>query len=151
KALKINGKTAVVADNGLKIAEFNTEIQVRKGVLPLPPPEGDKKVSPPEGERRGVPLWRGIKGEDAYFDYDKLQLPLLVRNFRPGDKFAPLGMKGRKKLKDLFIEKKIPKRRRGLIPILVSGDEIIWVVGIRQAVYGKIEPETKKILKIEMQ
>ncbi|MBI3754206.1 MAG: tRNA lysidine(34) synthetase TilS [Deltaproteobacteria bacterium] len=86
----------------------------------------------------------------AYFDFDKLEFPLIVRNFRPGDKFTPLGMKGRKKLKDLFIEKKIPKRRRGLIPILVSGDEIIWVAGIRQAGYGKIEPETKKILKIGM-
>jgi len=141
KALKINGKTAVIADNGFKIAEFNAEIQVRKGALPLPPPEG---------ERRGISLWRGIKVGVAYFDYDKLQLPLIVRNFMPGDKFAPFGMKGRKKVKELFQEKKIAKRKRCLIPIVVSGDAIIWVAGIRQAGYGKIEPETKKILKIEM-
>lgn len=130
KILKINGKTNVIADNGFKIAEFNAEIQV----------------------------WRGIKGEDApamnlsiaCFDYDKLQLPLTVRNFRPGDRFAPLGMNGHKKVKRLFQEKRISRRRRGLIPIVVSGDEIIWVAGIRQADYGKMDSNTKRVLKMEI-
>jgi hypothetical protein len=43
----------------------------------------------------------------------------------------------------------IARRRRNMIPILVSGSEIIWVAGIRQAEYGKIETNTKNILKIE--
>ena len=77
-------------------------------------------------------------------------MPLIVRNFRPGDRFMPFGMKGHKKLKDLFIEKKIARRKRGLIPIIVSGNDIIWVTGIRQAEYGKIWPDTKKVLKIEI-
>ncbi len=128
KILKINGKTNVIADNGRKVAEFNAEIQV----------------------------WRGIKGADApapnlsiaCFDYDKLQLPLTVRNFRPGDRFAPLGMNGHKKVKGLFQEKRVARRRRGLIPIVVSGDEIIWVAGIRQAECGKMDSNTKRILKL---
>lgn len=127
--LKINGKTSVVADNGFKVAEFKSEVKNHDFAFRIP-----HSASP----------------KAAYFDYDNLQFPLIARNFRPGDRLAPLGMKGHKKLKDLFIEKKIPKRRRGLIPILVSGDEIIWVAGIRQGGHGKIEPETKKILKIEM-
>jgi tRNA(Ile)-lysidine synthase len=59
-------------------------------------------------------------------------------------------MRGHKKIKDLFIEKKIARQQRPLIPIIVSGSEIIWVAGIRQSDYGKIEQGTKKILKVEM-
>lgn len=133
--LKINGKTAVISDCGLMIADFTTKMQLRRGGRPYAPTPSSSV---------------------AYFDYDKVvgkahpTIPLIARNFRPGDKFAPLGMKGRKKVKELFQENKVAKRKRGLIPIVVSGDEIIWVVGIRQAGYGKVEPETKKILKIEM-
>ena len=74
----------------------------------------------------------------------------MIRSFRPGDRFAPLGMNGHKKVKDLFQEKKVARRRRGLIPIVVSGDEIIWVAGIRQAECGKMNSNTKRILKIEI-
>lgn len=128
KTLKINGKTGIVTDNGRKIAEFDAKVINHNSGFHIPHPASRNA---------------------AYFDYNKLKIPLLVRNFRPGDCFAPFGMKGHKKLKDLFIEKKIPKRNRGLVPILVSGDEIIWVVGLRQASYGKIGPQTKKILKID--
>ncbi|MBI3398253.1 MAG: tRNA lysidine(34) synthetase TilS [Deltaproteobacteria bacterium] len=131
QALKINGETSVIADSGIRIADFKTKIQ---NPLTL--------ILSPEGRGKG-------EGE-AYFDYDKLKLPLTIRNFRPGDRFMPLGMKGHKKLKALFIEKKIVRRKRGLIPIIVSGNEIVWVAGVRQAEYAKVGPKTKMVLKIEM-
>lgn len=56
---------------------------------------------------------------------------LTVRSRKNGDKFYPVGMNGRKKLKDLFIDLKIPKEERNSVPIITNLDEILWVGGIR--------------------
>lgn len=133
KTLRINGKTSVVADNGFEIAEFKSKIHNHKPALS-------------EAGRISHAAHQNV----AIFDYDKLKFPLMVRNFRPGDRFAPLCMNGHKKVKRLFQEKRISRRRRDLIPIVVSGDEIIWVAGIRQADYGKMDSNTKRVLKIEI-
>ena len=82
----------------------------------------------------------------AVFDLDRLQLPLTLRQRRDGDRFHPFGMRGRKKLKDLLIDAKIPRQDRGRVPVLVSGDEIIWVVGYRTSEPFKIRAETKRRL-----
>lgn len=86
----------------------------------------------------------------AYFDYHRLELPLLVRNFRPGDRFQPLGMKGMKKVKDYFIEKKVPRRMRDRVPLLISDDKVIWVVGFRVDHRVRINEETVKVLEVEI-
>jgi len=55
---------------------------------------------------------------------------LAVRNWRPGDRFRPLGMDGRKKLQDFFVDRKIPRAERPLVPIVVDElDRIVWVAG----------------------
>ena len=57
--------------------------------------------------------------------------PLGVRNWRPGDRFRPLGLGGhRKKLQDLFVDRKVSRRARARIPLVLDGrDRIVWVVG----------------------
>ena len=82
----------------------------------------------------------------AVFDLDRLQLPLMLRQRRDGDRFHPFGMRGTKKLKDLLIDAKIPRQKRGRIPVLMSGDEIIWVVGYRTSEPFKIRAETRRRL-----
>lgn len=57
--------------------------------------------------------------------------PWLVRTFRPGDRFRPSGMPGSKKVKDLFIDRKVPAAQRRQIPLLFCGSELLWVCGIR--------------------
>jgi len=91
-----------------------------------------------------------IKGEFLEFiDYNKVKLPLKLRNRRSGDRFYPLKMKGLKKIKDFFIDNKIPKSHRDLIPILVdSEDKIIWIVGMRLDDRVKINSDIKKMLCI---
>ena len=79
----------------------------------------------------------------AVFDLDRLQLPLALRQRRDGDRFHPFGMRGTKKLKDLLIDAKIPQQERGRVPVLMSGDEIIWVVGYRTSEPFKVRAETK--------
>lgn len=92
------------------------------------------------------------KGEFLEFiDYNKVKLPLKLRNRRSGDRFYPLKMKGLKKVKDFFIDNKIPKGCRDLIPILVdSEDQIIWIMGMRLDDRVKINSDTKKMLCVKV-
>ena len=82
----------------------------------------------------------------AVFDLDRLQLPLTLRRRRDGDRFHPFGMQGTKKLKDLLIDAKVPRQERERVPVLMSGTEIIWVVGYRTSEPSKIRPGTKRRL-----
>ncbi|NOX96881.1 MAG: tRNA lysidine(34) synthetase TilS [Nitrospirae bacterium] len=86
----------------------------------------------------------------AYFDFAKIKLPLLIRNRKRGDSFRPLGMRGRKKLKDFFIDRKIPREEREEIPLLVQGKDILWVVGHRQGEEAKVTGKTKEVLRVEI-
>ena len=55
---------------------------------------------------------------------------LAVRYGRPGDRFRPLGLNGRKKLQDFFVDRKVPREARGRVPLVVDGDDrIVWVAG----------------------
>lgn len=85
----------------------------------------------------------------AYLDFDRISHPLIVRPRKEGDRFKPLGMQGGKKLKDFFIDSKVPRRRRDNVPILVSGNDILWVVGYRIDDRFKVKKDTQKILKIK--
>ncbi len=58
---------------------------------------------------------------------------LRLRAWRAGDRFQPLGLRGRKKLQDFFVDAKIPRDARAQVPLLVAGDRIAWVVGHRIA------------------
>lgn len=82
-------------------------------------------------------------------DLDKVILPLYIRTWQIGDVFKPLGMKGNKKVSDLFIQRKINVLQKQEIPILCNGnDEIIWIAGIQMDDRYKITQKTKKVLKL---
>jgi len=83
----------------------------------------------------------------AFLDAEKLRFPLTLRNFKAGDRFIPFGMKGHKKLKDFFVDLKVPLEQRYSTPILCSGDIPVWVCGFRIDDRFKVIPETKRILK----
>ncbi|MBW2000726.1 MAG: tRNA lysidine(34) synthetase TilS [Deltaproteobacteria bacterium] len=83
----------------------------------------------------------------AYLDAGKIEYPLTVRNLKPGDRFIPLGMKGHKKVKDFFIDLKVPIEARYRTPILFSGGVPVWICGYRIDERFKITPTTRKILK----
>ncbi len=86
----------------------------------------------------------------AFLDYGKLQFPLRMRNFRPGDRFQPLGSQGMQKVKEFFIDRKIPRFERPSIPLLLSGERIAWVVGHRIDERFKVTSSTRKVLRIEL-
>lgn len=84
----------------------------------------------------------------SYFDLDKISGPLRVRNRKNGDRFVPFGMRGSKKIKDYFIDEKIPKDLRDKIPLIVDKESIIWVIGYRTDEKHKISDKTRNILKV---
>ena len=89
-------------------------------------------------------------GKDALLDRASLPATLTVRNFRNGDRFRPLGMRGHKKLKDLFIEKKVPLEVRATLPLLLAGDEILWIPGFGRSDGAKIGPATREVVKVTL-
>lgn len=85
--------------------------------------------------------------QTVFLDAGKITWPLMIRNFRPGDRFIPLGMTGHRKLKDFWIDLKIPLERRKRIPILTRNDQPIWVCGFRIDDRFKITSQTRRVLK----
>jgi tRNA(Ile)-lysidine synthase len=86
----------------------------------------------------------------AQFDFDKLVFPLTLRKWEKGDVFYPIGMKGKKKLSDYFIDKKLSLLEKDNSWVLESNGQIIWVVGQRMDDRYKISPQTKKIYFAEL-
>lgn len=87
----------------------------------------------------------------VYIDADKLSdKKITVRSRKDGDSFFPSGMKGKKKLKDFFIDEKIPVFLRDEIPVFLADDEIFCVGQMRVSENYKADKNTTSILKIEI-
>ena len=86
----------------------------------------------------------------AFLDFDKTGDNILIRFFQAGDRLQPLGMKGTKKLKSLFIDEKVPQEARSTIPILTTvNNDIIWVYGTRIADSYRVTSNTSNVLFIK--
>ncbi len=85
----------------------------------------------------------------CYLDYEALPAPLKARSFQPGDRMTPLGMAGKKKLKDIFIDAKIPLEMRARTPLVCAGDVVLWAVGLRQSKACSLGDSTTRVLKLE--
>ncbi|MGI6488215.1 MAG: tRNA lysidine(34) synthetase TilS [Syntrophomonadaceae bacterium] len=86
----------------------------------------------------------------ACLDWDKLSRPLEVRSRRPGDRFYPLGLGGSKKLKDYFIDARVPASERDRVGLLACGEQIYWVIGHRLDARAAVEDGTRQVLVVEI-
>lgn len=91
--------------------------------------------SPPWNLDSGNPLMVTV-------DAGRLREPLLVRAWREGDKFTPLGLKGSKSVQDLMVDEKVPRAARKKLPLVTSGGEIVWVCGLRMSEAFRVTPGT---------
>jgi tRNA(Ile)-lysidine synthase len=86
--------------------------------------------------------------ESVALDFTKLNFPLVIRRWRMGDYFYPLGMKGHKKLSDYFTNQKIDLFEKEKIWLLMSGEDIIWIIGWQIDDRYKVTDQTAEILLI---
>ena len=92
-----------------------------------------------------------LQPTDAVFDLAVLQQPLYVRSRLPGDRISPRGMQGEKKVKDVLIDKKIPRKLRDQVPVFCDRQgTIIWLGGLRTARYGQISEQTTEYLSLQI-
>jgi len=129
---------------------------------PMPVRELSGRLSRGVGRKpgkRGSPLllgeiWRRVKqGEEETFEefFDASAIrgnSILVRTRREGDAFQPLGMRGTRRVKELFIDERAPATLRNRIPIFCAGDEILWIVGHRPAAKFALRNSTRKVLRL---
>lgn len=83
-----------------------------------------------------------------FLDFDEIRFPLVVRSVLPGDRFYPLGMEHSRKLKDFFIDLKIPVCDRSRIPLLVSEGRIACLCGLRVDNRFKLKKSKLKVLEV---
>ncbi len=81
-------------------------------------------------------------GDMIFIDSAAVREGLVLRNREPGDLFAPIGMKGKKKLKEYLIDEKIPREERDTLELIADGNEIVWIVGGRLSENYKITDKT---------
>lgn len=84
----------------------------------------------------------------AYYDYDRLEFPLTVREWESGDTFVPFGASYSKKLSDYFVDSKLTINEKHSVKLLCCAQKIIWIVGRRASNLYKVGRQTKKILKV---
>ncbi len=107
---------------------------------------GDEVTSLKSTKQRLVTSSPTTKGNE-FFDADKVGSKIVLRHWRAGDRFQPIGLTSAAKLQDLFTNAKIPReRRRKLILAEVACGEIFWVEGLRISENFKITPQTKRQL-----
>jgi tRNA(Ile)-lysidine synthase len=148
--------------DGIRVEKHYTRLFIKRGTPPAVFPFeyivevpgvtvlealGKRLVTRIEAAKSGMPMDPGPN--IAYLDDDTLEYPLTLRSFERGDRFVPLGMKGHRKLKDFFIDSKVPKTLRRRIPLLISGGAIVWVVGYRIDEDFKLREGSKRILRAE--
>jgi tRNA(Ile)-lysidine synthase len=89
-----------------------------------------------------------LPNDVALLDESKLQYPLRLRRWQEGDSFIPFGMAGRKKVGDYLTDQKVPIVERKRQFVLLSGDDIVWIVGRRTDERFRIGNNTENVLKI---
>ncbi len=161
---------AEAAGSGIKLSLPGYVVKKDYRELVFSPP-GEKKNKrafrcklkfPGKTKLRGMPVEfsasikrkKPVFGKDkntVYFDAEEIDTSdLTIRSRREGDRFRPFGGNGSKKLKDFFIDEKVSSDMRDEVPLLVSRNEILWVVGMRQAEDGRVTGSTKKILEVKV-
>jgi len=87
----------------------------------------------------------------AALDFHQLTFPLTIRRWQAGDRFQPLGMTHRKKISDFLVDQKVPRYLKDQIIVLLSEDQIVWVVGYRIDNRFRVTKQTRRVYEIRWQ
>ena len=100
--------------------------------------------------REKMPVTIQKSSRFLYSDMNKLKFPLIVRRWKEGDWFIPFGMKGRKKVSDYFTDRKYSLKQKEEAWILLSGSDIVWIVGERTDDRFKVTEKSRDIFIVEI-
>lgn len=164
KAIDLPGSVRCLAEYGRLVFTANwqkTEAHSFDVPLPVPgeielPEQGIKILSrlytrEEYAARFGEPVKPKETSPEQIFDYGRINRGINIRTRRQGDIFFPYRSPGSKKLKDFFIDEKIPRQQRENIPLLAVDKNIIWVLGHRTAENYSIGEETQVILRVRVE
>ena len=112
--------------------------------------EAGLRVLLEEKPRRAVPSLSGSRWT-AVLDAGRTRYPLEMRPWLPGDRFVPLGMRGRRKVKDFLIDRKVPAEERAGVPLLLSGGTPVWLCGCRIDDRFKVTEGTERVLVVRIE
>lgn len=141
-ALKTHGvDTCLMLPKGLAFVRRGDEATVGPRRAPAALPLGDHALPVPgvvvtaAGTLRAEPAtaphdWTALSHRVAYLNPAAAGSMLSVRAWRPGDRVAPLGMGGRRKLQDIFVDRKVPRELRRRTPVVEGPCGIAWVAGL---------------------
>ncbi|HTW89689.1 MAG TPA: tRNA lysidine(34) synthetase TilS [Candidatus Binataceae bacterium] len=85
----------------------------------------------------------------ALFDADQVAAPMVARSALPGDRIAPLGMTGSRKVKEVFIDGKVPLRLRGRYPLIEIDGQVAWIPGLVRSRLALLHSYTQKVLRLK--
>lgn len=113
----------------------------------------DKQIIEPQLEIKQRPKavkekFPSAKADTAFFDSKVLSRNLTLRHWQEGDTFHPLGMNGSRKLSDFFTDMKVSLKRKHELWLLMSGDDIAWIVGERIDNRFKVTKQTTEVVEI---
>jgi tRNA(Ile)-lysidine synthase len=141
-------RVAILPVQALNRIEFQYECSLDRRVLEIP--EANVRMEALCMDNRAE-LIDFSNPNVAFFDVDRLSLPFLVRNCRAGDRMQLPGLNGRKKVKDIFIDLKIPPSRRERTPLLFDADgRLLWIPGIRQSIHASVDGSTTAVLRLRV-
>ncbi len=83
-------------------------------------------------------------------DYDRIELPLTVRNIKAGDRIQVYRDGGTKKISDLLIDRKVPKGQRRLIPLVADQNDIVWIAGVRLSEKVRVGAASRRAIRAEI-
>jgi tRNA(Ile)-lysidine synthase len=97
------------------------------------------------------PLQGGDTAMMAVIDAERVQGPLHVRSRRAGDVLRPLGLGGRKKLQDVFVDRKLPRQDRDRVAIVTdAAGRIVWVAGHVLDEGWRVTERTKSVIILKL-
>ena len=117
-------------------------------LLPIP---GELEL--PDGRIIRTTIQSELEGESSHtteYSLAGLELPLRIRSWRTGDRFEPLGMVGHKRLKQYFSDNRVESEARLQTPLLVNGEEILWIVGLRRSCHAVAGHDKGISLRVEL-
>ena len=130
------GKPRKAEDFELPLTEGNIET-----------PLGTLKVNFVKGQKGFV-----RSADVCFIDRDKavaLGAPLVIRARREGDKIRPVGAAGHKKLKDFFIDRKVERGTRAVLPLIAAGSEVLYAAGLASSETVKVDCGTREMIRAE--